>query len=422
MTYSYTQISQYLTCPRRYRHRYLDGWKEKDTRAAMLFGPAFERALGAVFRREDPGAVLFAEWSACQGQDLHFSNRDSWDRMLRQGIMLLTRFCQDDRVRVCQPRRNLQIKFTRPVAGSNNFVAYIDAIGKLDGTRCLLEWKTSSSRYPEEPEGLLSLDPQLVCYSWMTGIAEVAQVVFVRKRLSEVQYLRTTITHEQRQEFGHLVEGTIRRIESADFLPHSGIRFPQNPCSSCPYVGLCLGKQEMIDAAVVRQAVLIGLTSLVTKYPPMPPKFNRRRAVFVLGKIDEILAWEQRKETERDTKFVELGRYLCEVRAGQYWRLESLKCFDEFLERRFPESRRKAYYLMSIHEHLPPQARKQLKEVGWAKGIELAKLARRDGQHFDCATWLHKARQMPKEDFKKEVEKELTGLETEPWEIIYSAT
>ncbi len=116
---------------------------------------------------------------------------------------------------------------------------------------------------------------------------------------------------------------------------------------------------------------MIGLTSLITEYPPMPPKFNRRRAVFVLGKIDEILAWEQRKETERDTKFVELGRYLCEVRAGQYWRLESLKCFDEFLERRFPESRRKAYYLMSIHEHLPPQARKELKEVGWAKGIEL---------------------------------------------------
>ena len=151
----------------------------------------------------------------------------------------------------------------------------------------------------------------------------------------------------------------------------------------------------------------------------MPPKFNRRRAVFVLGKIDEILAWEQRKETERDTKFVELGRYLCEVRAGQYWRLENLKSFDEFLERRFPESRRKAYYLMSIHEYLPPQARKELKEVGWVKGIELVKLARRDGQNFACATWLHKAREMPKEDFKKAVEKELTGRETEPWEIVY---
>ena len=52
---------------------------------------------------------------------------------------------------------------------------------------------------------------------------------------------------------------------------------------------------------------MVGLTSLLTSNPPMPPKFNRRRAVFVLGKIDEILAWEQRKETERDTKFVELG-------------------------------------------------------------------------------------------------------------------
>jgi hypothetical protein len=98
---------------------------------------------------------------------------------------------------------------------------------------------------------------------------------------------------------------------------------------------------------------------------------------------------------------------------------ERFEVFRWFLERRFPESTRKAYYLMSIHENLPPQARKELKEVGWEKGIELVKLARRDRQNFDCATWLHKARQMPKEDFKKEVERELTGRETEPWEIIY---
>ena len=73
---------------------------------------------------------------------------------------------------------------------------------------------------------------------------------------------------------------------------------------------------------------------------------------------------------------------------------------------------------MSIHD-LPPQARRELKEVGWTKGLELAKVARRDGQEFDCATWLHKARSLPKDEFKREVEKELTGRETEPWEIIY---
>ena len=117
----------------------------------------------------------------------------------------------------------------------------------------MLEWKTSASRYPEEPEGLLALDPQLVCYSWITGIQEVAQIVFVRKRLVEIQYLQTTITDQQRQEFGQLVEDTIRRIESAEFLPHGGIRFPMNPCSSCPFVSLCLGRQDLAEAVLTRR-------------------------------------------------------------------------------------------------------------------------------------------------------------------------
>ena len=254
MTYSYTQISQYLTCPRRYRHRYLDGWQEKDTRAAMLFGRAFERALAAYFLREDAPSVLFREWTTCQSQSLRYSNNDSWDRMLQQGIQLLDRFCQDDRIRVRQPQHNLQIKFTRPVDQKNDFVGYIDAIGKLDGTRCLVEWKTTSSRYPEEPDGLLALDPQLVCYSWLSGISEVAQVVFVRKRLVEVQYFHTTITDEQRREFGQLVEDTIHQIEACQFLPHSGIRFPQNPCTSCPYIGLCLGRQNLVENGLVRRS------------------------------------------------------------------------------------------------------------------------------------------------------------------------
>lgn len=152
----------------------------------------------------------------------------------------------------------------------------------------------------------------------------------------------------------------------------------------------------------------------------MTPKLNEKRALFVLSKIDEILAWEKRQEAEKDTRFVELGRYWCEVRAGQYWRLERLSSFDDFLERRFPESRRKAYYLMSIHEHPPPDAKRELKQVGWSKGLELAKLARRNnGQEFDCATWLHKARVLPKEQFRHEVEKELTGGDSEPSELIY---
>ncbi|MGZ3397378.1 MAG: PD-(D/E)XK nuclease family protein [Isosphaeraceae bacterium] len=63
MIYSYTQLSHYLGCPRKYRYRYLDGWQEKETRAGLLFGRAFEQALAAYFLRQDATEVLFKEWS-----------------------------------------------------------------------------------------------------------------------------------------------------------------------------------------------------------------------------------------------------------------------------------------------------------------------------------------------------------------------
>jgi hypothetical protein len=260
VTYSYTQISQYLGCPRRYRHRYLDGWQEKDTRAAMLFGRAFEQAVAALFRREDPAVVLYEQWSLSKEMDLTYSGNDSWDRMLQQGIQLLERFVQDDRVRIRRPRSSQQVQFTRMLASGSNFVSYVDAIGELDGTPSVLEWKTSSARYSEEPNGIAALDPQLVCYSWMTGIDEVAEIVFVRKRMVEIQYLQATISEEQRQEFATLVDDTARRIESGLFLPHSGIRFPQNPCTTCPFIGLCLDRSELVETSLVHKpGVDLGL-------------------------------------------------------------------------------------------------------------------------------------------------------------------
>jgi hypothetical protein len=118
------------------------------------------------------------------------------------------------------------------------------------------------------------------------------------------------------------------------------------------------------------------------------PELNQQRAVFVLGKIDEILSWEKTKEQEKDARFVELGQYLCEVRSKQYWRLEKLESFDQFLEKRFPESRRKAYYLMAIHEHLPRISKPELKLIGWTKARELVKVAARQGRnsivHPEC--------------------------------------
>jgi hypothetical protein len=145
---------------------------------------------------------------------------------------------------------------------------------------------------------------------------------------------------------------------------------------------------------------------------------DKARAQQVLARIDEILRWEQRTDQQKDQKFAELGKHLCEVRKHGYWRL-GYKSFEAYLEEKFPDSRRKAYYLMSIHDHLRQIPAPEIEELGWSKALELAKVARSEGRHFDCATWLHKAKESTKQELKEEVHKYFTGEDYEPYEMVY---
>src|SRR5262250_2389807 len=141
-------------------------------RANLVFGRAFEQALSAYFKGEDSGQRLHDEWAKFRYTELDYGRGDNWDTMLTQGIMLLERFCQDNRVSIKNPGTHLQVRLSSQLSRDAEFVSYVDAFGELDGRSSIIEWKTTSARYFEEPAGLLALDPQLVCYSWMTGIAE----------------------------------------------------------------------------------------------------------------------------------------------------------------------------------------------------------------------------------------------------------
>jgi hypothetical protein len=145
---------------------------------------------------------------------------------------------------------------------------------------------------------------------------------------------------------------------------------------------------------------------------------DKARAQHVLERIDEILRWEGKVDRQKDQKFAELGKHLCEVRNKGYWRLE-YKSFDHYLETRFPDSRRKAYYLMSIHDHLKQIPTAEIEDLGWSKAMELAKVARSEGRHFDSATWLHRAKGSTKQELKEEVYKYFTGQDFEPYEMVY---
>ena len=46
-------------------------------------------------------------------------------------------------------------------------------------------------------------------------------------------------------------------------------------------------------------------------------------------------------------------------------------------------------------------------------------MARQEGQRFESAPWVHKAQELPREEFKREVERHLTGRNTEASELLY---
>jgi len=99
-----------------------------------------------------------------------------------------------------------------------------------------------AGRVPPASSGLSSKAPR-----------RMSAVVFVRKSVPEIQYLKSSITDEQRREYGHLVEATVGQIQSRQFPAHSGIRFPQNGCVSCSHLGLCLDRPEIVAANLIRK-------------------------------------------------------------------------------------------------------------------------------------------------------------------------
>lgn len=119
----------------------------------------------------------------------------------------------------------------------------------------------------------------------------------------------------------------------------------------------------------------------------------------------------------RTRKFEDLSKYLCEVRNQQYWRL-GYGSFEEFLEDKFPDSRRKAHYLMSITGRSTADSYRRDRESGLVQALELAKVAGSQGG-FDSATWLHKAQECSKEELKEEMHQYFTWEDLEPHEMVY---
>lgn len=206
--HSYSAGSDFDLCPLKYYLRRVQGWKERDNKARLLFGRAVEQAVqfyhehGGVGGREE----FHNLWRVFKDRpDIEYTKTEKdWITLDADGDDLLRLYA------IRQPSLPIpltgQIVFQREVSkevfpGDANYGEIVDA-GKLDMICWTqpdhprlprLEWKpeygllrplivdmkTSGRSYPEE-QGMAAFDEQLRRYSWLSGIHDVAFVVFVK--------------------------------------------------------------------------------------------------------------------------------------------------------------------------------------------------------------------------------------------------
>jgi hypothetical protein len=146
----YTQLSTYLACPLKYKYHYLDGWRETEDKASLIFGRVFQSSVESQFLVPDAVQFFTQRWTGARDMPLEYTNGDSWEKMLEQGRRLLEQFRTDQRVLIDDGRTAFQVKFRRPLPLSQkHFLAYVDAVGYVDGRYCLIEWKTTAQSYAE---------------------------------------------------------------------------------------------------------------------------------------------------------------------------------------------------------------------------------------------------------------------------------
>ena len=251
--YSYTQLSTYLQCPLKYKYHYVDGWRERGEKANLVFGRLFQSAVESQFLVADSVRFFSEKWGMVKEVPLEYSNGDSWELMLEQGQRLLALFRRQQRVQIEDGRTDFQVKIRRRLPMSDrHFLAYIDALGWVDGVHSLIEWKTSTQAYPESLPRLLELDPQLVCYSWAAQKQDVCLVNFIRKKQPEIQYLRVRIRKRQWKAFEQTLDMLVSEMEAGHYYARSGIRYPNNQCLNCAYNGLCLRQKRLVEDKLVK--------------------------------------------------------------------------------------------------------------------------------------------------------------------------
>ena len=186
---SYSAISDFDYCPQLFKLSRIDGWKDKDQRAAFSFGKCVEDAIQYFHSNgTKPGECVdeFKRlWIKFKEIPMVYSAQEGcFEDLYKMGAEI----CKLYEVRLPSlPIRNpkFQLNYAKPLwpgteLADLSFTSFIDMLVTAeDGNRTIVDIKTAKTQLDLE-SNMLSLDPQLKDYAWASGIRDVAFLWLVK--------------------------------------------------------------------------------------------------------------------------------------------------------------------------------------------------------------------------------------------------
>ena len=242
--WSYSALQCFLTCPMKYKFRYVDNAPVERTCSALPFGRAFhavlsERARKGAFSKledaQDDFAVYFkAETEVCE--NLCFKPGETYDSCLKKGFELLEvayeNWSDDYAVKSVAESFSVEVPgLQKPLIGE------FDLIIEDGGDEAICDWKTSGSKWPT---GKVDRDLQatVFCYAYkkLHGKSPLFRFdVYTKTKDPSLYQFYTVRTQDELDRF-EFIAGQIEKAVNAElFFPNENII----NCAECPYADRC---------------------------------------------------------------------------------------------------------------------------------------------------------------------------------------
>jgi CRISPR/Cas system-associated exonuclease Cas4 (RecB family) len=248
--WSYSALSQYLSCPLRFYFQRVLGLPQPTVPAHLVLGSSVHQALAEYHRavqRQRPALTgrlheaFRGAWARKEAEaTVTYRVGESRDEEIDLGIALIETYIREpppEHVVAVEREIIAPIHTSRGEYLEKPLVAVADLITRPAGGLAVLEYKTSGRAYSRS-EADTSL--QATCYASVGqeayGVLPALEyVVLVKTRTPKVQRVTTRRAEGDFGRLGDLIQAVDRAVDAGIFYP---VETPLN-CSGCPYRGPC---------------------------------------------------------------------------------------------------------------------------------------------------------------------------------------